>query len=417
MGCVSHTTGRRPNRIVVVGAGLAGLRTVAELRAQGYAGHLMLLGNEGMPPYDRPPLSKELLTRTSPLWLADDLGYDLSSLADEIRLAAPAAGLSRTGDGPVVHLSDGADLAADAVVVATGSRPLRPHGWDHALVLHGASDADALRATITPGARLVVVGAGWIGAEVAGVAAAAGAAVTVLEAGPTPLGRQLGPDLGRRTTAWYAEAGVDLHTDATVARVEADGVHLADGRAFAADVVLCAIGARPATEWLGNAVTREASGHLRVDAGGASATPGVWAVGDVAARPHPTLGRVPGGHWSAALSDPAPLARALLGIDDDGTPEPAPYVYSTQLGHHLTVFGRLHGTDGAPVRLLDRGDVDAGPWTTLALEDDALVGAVIADAPREVAAVRRLLSGTDLARLDPVLAADPTTKLRSAVVP
>ncbi|WP_235856839.1 NAD(P)/FAD-dependent oxidoreductase [Occultella glacieicola] len=408
---------RRPDRIVVVGAGLAGLRTVAELRATGFTGHLTLLGNEGLPPYDRPPLSKELLTRTTPLWLADDLGYDLDGLADEVRLATAARALRVGPDGPRLDLDDGAELAADAVVAATGSRPLRPHGWDHALLLHSASDADTLRAAITPGARIVVVGAGWIGAEVAGVAAAAGASVTVLEAGPAPLGRQLGPDLGGRTTPWYAQAGVDLHTGATVTRVEPDGVHLTDGRTFAADVVLCAIGARPATEWLGDAVRREPSGHVRVDAGGASATPGVWAVGDVAARSHPTLGAVPGGHWSAALTDPEPLARALLGIEPDGAAEPAPYVYSTQLGHHLTVFGRLHGTDGAPIRLLDRGEVGAGPWTALALEGDALVGAVIVDAPREVAAVRRLLGAAELPRLDPVLAADPTTKLRSAVVP
>lgn len=397
-------------RVVVVGAGLAGLRTVTELRAQGYDGDLLWWGAEGAAPYDRPPLSKELLSRPDPVWLAEDLGVDLAALTTEHHPERAATGLA-IGPGAVTVRSVDEVVTADAVVVATGAQPVQP--WPVARVLHGLPDAEGLRAALLPGSRLVVVGAGWIGAEVAGVAAAAGCHVTVLEAGPTPLWRQLGPHAGERTRDWYAAAGVELRTGVMVRDVERDAVVLADGERVAADVVLSAVGVRPRTSWLGDAVPLTSSGHLATTRGGRTARPGVWAVGDVAARETALLGVVPGGHWFAALRDPALLAADLLGLPLPPV-EPAPEVFSDQLGHHLEVLGRLADAAAGEHRLLRE---HATGWTELQLHGTTLVGAVVVDHPREVSAVRKLLRGGALPDLDLGAAADPATPLPRAVLP
>lgn len=392
----------------MVGAGLAGLRTLAELRGAGYTGHLQLIGAEAHPPYDRPPLSKELLSKPAPVWLAEDLGHDLAALADEVHLGVRATSLTVSGDGVQVTSADGVAFSADQVVLATGSHALRPPEWAGARSLHTLDDAEQLRTALAERLEVIVIGAGWIGAEVAGVAAGAGSTVQVLESGPVPLWRQLGAELGARTVPWYAEAGVHLHTQTAVTAVEHGRVTLADGRTMTGDLVLCAIGARPDTAWLAGSVPLTERGHVVVDAGGRSSVPRVWAVGDVAERDHPLFGRVPGGHWSAALTDPAVLARAMLG-EELPAAEPAPYLNSSQLGHQLTVYGRI--TEDR----ITRGDAAAGPWTELCLEGDRLVGAVIADTPRDVAAVRRLLGRGELPVLDRAAAADPGVKLSRAV--
>lgn len=396
--------------MVVVGGGLAGLRTLAELRDQGYGGELVWIGAETVPPYDRPPLSKELLSRLEPLDLAEDLGHDPAALADAVHLGRSATGLRR--DAGWVVETDAGDVPADAVVVATGSAPVRP--WPAASALHDLADAERLRERLRPGRHLVVVGAGWIGAEVAGVAAAAGCRVTVLEAGSWPLWRQLG-DAGRRTRAWYAEAGVELRTDVVVTSVEDGTVVLDDGSTVAGDVVLAAVGVRPRTGWLGDAVPLLPTGHVATSRGGRTAVPGVWAVGDVATRDTVHFGAVPGGHWFSALRDPALLAADLLGLPLPAV-EPAPEVFSDQLGHHLEVVGRLVADDEPGAARLLRAPRDGG-WSELQLVGDVLVGAVVADWPREVSMVRKLLRGESLPRLDTTRAADPTAPLRSAALP
>lgn len=393
-----------PDRILIVGAGLAGLRTVAELRAAGFTGHLRLLGGETHPPYDRPPLSKELLSRTDPVWLTEDLGHDLA-MADEVHLGVRAKSL-HIGGQVEIAMADGATYTGDQVVLATGSAAVLPGGWDGAVALHTLDEAQYLRDRLEkegPNLRLVVIGAGWIGAEIAGVAAQAGSQVDVVEAGPTPLWHQLGTELGGRTTSWYAEAGVHLRTDSPVSAVEKNTVHVGE-ETLNADIVLCAVGARPDTAWIGNAVPRTRRGHIEVDAAGRSSMPGVWAVGDVAERDHPVFGLTPGGHWSAALTDPVALARAVMGLEPPEA-EPAPYLNSMQLGHQLAVYGRLTQDR------LTRGNPETGPWTTLCFEGDRLTGAVIADAPREVSGVRKLLGRGELPELDRDLAADPGIKL------
>ncbi|GAA2218037.1 FAD-dependent oxidoreductase [Promicromonospora sukumoe] len=454
--------------MVVVGAGLAGAQTAAALRKHGFEGHLTVLGAEGLPPYDRPPLSKELLKRTEPVWLADDLGTDLTALVDDLRLADPATRLEADQERVVVRTASGDDVVADAVVLACGSAPLRPAGWDAAMTLHTAPDAERLRAAVAvPGMRLVVVGAGWIGAEVAGVAAGAGARVTVVEAGPVPLERQLGRTVGGLLTPWYDAAGVTLITGVAVEKVlpgPADGapgagsVVLADGRVLEADLVLAAVGARPASRWLAGSLPLETNGGLRVNRAGRfmgvhsptdpagrlhlDALRRVWAVGDIATREHPVFGPVPGGHWSAALHDPEVTVRALLGLDERAAepdhvrerlglvpiPAHAPYVFSQQLGHDLALFGVPSPFDDVVLRGTPTA---SGGWAALYLENAldrhprrtadghrvATVRAVLlVDSPREVGQVRKLMNRSVPLTVDLDRALDPATRLKDAVV-
>ncbi|MBW0254788.1 FAD-dependent oxidoreductase [Cellulomonas sp. PS-H5] len=432
-----------PGSVVVVGAGIAGARTVLELRAQGFDGRVTLLGAEGVAPYDRPPLSKHLLDRPAPAWLADELGADALAAADDVRLAAPATSLAVDDDGVRVGTAAG-DVAADAVVVATGAAAVRPPGWEHAVTLHTAADAERLRAALGfphglaatgspatgrpdeggPGAtaagtatarRLVVVGAGWVGAEVATVAAAAGVDVTVVEAREAPLMTALGAEVGALTAPWFARAGVRLRTGVSVAAVEAGAVRLADGSVLPADVVLAAIGARPATGWLAGALPLEPDGSVAVDERHAPVG-GSWrvrVVGDAARRRSARHGWVPGGHWDAALRGPAVAVAGLLGRQAAES-DLAPYVFSTQLGHELA----LYGLPGAADDVVLRGD-PAGEdgWTALWFapghpEGTGTLTAVFAvDRPRDVGAARRLLAGAALPVLDRARAADPAVPL------
>lgn len=400
--------------VLVVGAGLAGAQTVAALRSLGAEGRITVLGAEGVAPYDRPPLSKELFTRTSPAWLVDETGVDLGALADETVLDDPAVSLvSGAGGGPsVVTTASGRRLVADVVVLACGSEPVRPVGWETAQTLHTAADADVLRTSLTPGRRLVCVGAGWIGAEVAGAAASQGVEVTVVEAAPVALHRQLGAQVGALLTGWYETAGVTLVTGVTVTAVGPEGVHVDHGthrEMLGADVVLAAVGARPATGWLSGSVPQGPRGDVQTDAHGrvlasAEPTPGagtgrspspeqpaVWAVGDCATRADDLWGQVHGGHWSAALLDPGTVARSILGLE---TPQvPAPYVFSTQLGHDLALYGL---PDPTADRVVLRGDpsTPGSGWVACYVSDAGPVtGILVVDSPRDVAAARRLMAG------------------------
>ncbi|ROS31412.1 NAD/ferredoxin-dependent reductase-like protein [Cellulomonas sp. PhB150] len=413
---------------MVVGAGLAATQTVAALRERGFDGRLTVLGAETIPPYDRPPLSKHLLDRPGPTWLSEELGVDVRTLADEVRLGSPATALRVGPSG--VEIDAGTIVEADVAVVATGARARRVPGWEHALVLHTADDAAALRARLTPGTRLVVIGAGWIGAEVAGVAAAAGVEVTVIEAAPAPLTGALGTQVGARAMPWFAAAGVRLVTDARVVRVEPDAVHLADGERVPADVVLAAVGAVPATDWLGAALPREPDGSLRVDEGYAvlAAPHRVRAVGDVALRRSHRHGWVTGGHWDGALRGPVDLATDLLDPSDgplDGTSDgtsaahasdPVPYVFSTQLGHDLTLFGLPRPGDDVVLR--DGAGAGGGDWSALWFRPGSpvLEAVLTVDRPRDVGAARRLFAGRDLPRLDRDRAGDVNVPLRDAAL-
>ncbi len=402
-----------PESVVVVGAGLAATQTVAALRESGFAGRVVVLGAEGVPPYDRPPLSKHLLDRVQPAWLADEVGTDITALADEVHLTQPAHGMLVEADRVHVRTADG-DVTADVVVVATGAHATLPATWSGARTLHTAADAEHLRGSLRPGDRLVVVGAGWIGAEVAGVAAHAGVRVTVVEAARAPLATALGPRVGALTAPWYDEHDVRLLTGRQVAEVTPTGVRLVDGTALPADVVLAAVGARPATAWLGGAVPREADGALRVDEGFAvlGAPRHVRAVGDVTLRRSRRHGWVPGGHWDGALRDPAELVADLLSPGATAArTDRAPYVFSTQLGRELTLFGQPR----PDCDVVLRGEPGSGEgWTALWYRrgTDTLDAVLTVDRPRDVGAARRLFTAPDLPVLPRAHAADPAKPLR-----
>ena len=279
-----------PCRIVVVAVpGLAGLRTVEELRARGYGGQITLVGAETRPPYDRPPLSKKLMTGE-----LDDtsLRADLDSLGARVLLGHTATQLR-----PGVLTTDAGEHDFDALVLATGATPVRLPGPGPQHVLRTMDEALALRALLRPGTTLCVVGAGWIGAELATAATKRGSQVTVLEAAETPLAAAVGPEVGAITAGWYAEAGVDLRLGQKVGSIEAGGVALAGGEWLAADVVVTAIGVRPEVGWLAGSGIELENG-IAVDARLRTSMPGVYAAGDCAS------------FWSGALPQ-APAVRAL----------------------------------------------------------------------------------------------------------
>ncbi|MGO1582042.1 MAG: FAD-dependent oxidoreductase [Actinomycetaceae bacterium] len=420
-------TASRAVDVLVVGAGVAGLRTVAALRARGHDGSIALVGAEAEAPYDRTTLSVDLFTRASPPDLAAEGLGDLDELGAQWWPGLRAATIASDDDGAVVELrpsgavpaGSGSPVAAEdrptrvrarRVVVATGARAVTPP-WPATRTLRSAADAAHLRAAVGPGTRLVVVGAGWIGTELAGAAAAAGARVMVLEAAGQPLGHA--PDvLAEHARPWFAEAGVELVTGAEVASVDAAAgggqvVTLAGGRELAADVVVAALGAVPETEWLGALTPRGPGGHVLVDAGGRSQGPAwLWAVGDAAAIDAGDV-VVPGAHWESALRHPDAVAASVLGLP---LPDlPAPYVFSEQLGHDLAIVGTPVGSPGV-VRRDDAGTTWL--WTDT---NGRLVAGATADHPRDVPPLRRALAGGGRPELDPVVAADPTRRLRDAI--
>lgn len=386
------------NRVVVVGAGLAGVRSVEALRARGFDGKVTLIGQERHRPYDRPPLSKAVLLGDSDSSFVDS---DLSAMGIDFRPGVSAKAL-RTD---AVETTEG-ELAYDGLVIATGTEPITLPGDGPQHVLRTLDDSLELRARLVPGARVAVIGAGWIGAEVATAARRAGCAVTVIEAASAPLALAVGAEIGARTLSWYD--GIDLRLDTMVGSVEEGGVELVGGGFVQAHVVVAGIGVRPAVEWLADAdidlhngvVTDE---HLR------TSMPGVVAVGDCAAwwsRRYQARLRVE--HWDTALSAPEVAAATLLG--EKAVYDPVPYFWSEQFGHMIQYAG--HHPAGR--RLLYRGRPE-GKWSACWLTDEDTLAAVLAvDRPRDLVQGRRIIEAGH--RLDTERLVDPEVPLRDCVV-
>jgi NADPH-dependent 2,4-dienoyl-CoA reductase/sulfur reductase-like enzyme len=329
--------------VAVIGASLAGLSAARALRAQGFDGELTIVGDEARRPYDRPPLSKE--------FLAGDIGEDALALeADDDDLDARwLLGVRATrldATARAVQLDDGTTVYAGGIVIATGARARSWPGSDGLAGVHmlrTVDDAMALRKELRPGARLVVIGAGFIGGEVASTATKLGLDVTVVEAALAPLAGPLGVQLGAAVAQLHAEHGTRLLCGAPVAGLtgtdRVTGVELADGRHLPADVVLVGIGAIPNIEWLRDSPLELVNGVV-CDAGGATAIPNVVAVGDCAAWHEPTVGwphRVE--HWTGALERPAIAVATLLAGRHDGTPAKPPYFWSDQYGRRIQFAG------------------------------------------------------------------------------
>ncbi|MEV6648287.1 FAD-dependent oxidoreductase [Amycolatopsis sp. NPDC051371] len=351
-------------RIAVVGASLAGVRAAQELRAQGYDGGVVLIGEEQHLPYDRPPLSKAFLAGTASAASLEllDAG-DLASLALDFRLGVRATSLDPSERR--VWLSDGGSVHADGVVIATGGRARTLPGFESAFVLRTLDDAVALRAALVPGVRVAIVGAGFIGAEVASTCRSLGLDVVVLEALPAPLAPVLGPELAAVCARLHADHGTDLRCGVGVSGMSEAGVHLADGSLVPADVVVTGVGMTPATDWLaGSGLT--VSNGVCVDAGLVTELPQVVAVGDVArygGRRHE--------HWTNA-SEQAPVAVAnLLAGRTSRTYTPSGYVWSDQYSGTLQLAGHPRPDDS--LSFVD-GDPSSSSFVAVWQRDGSTVG-------------------------------------------
>ncbi|MFC0498961.1 NAD(P)/FAD-dependent oxidoreductase [Streptomyces mutabilis] len=340
--------------VAVVGASLAGLSAARSLRNQGFDGRLIVVGEEPHRPYDRPPLSKEFLAgKTGEADLA--LERDGEDLAAKWLLGARATRLVK--ERRAVRLADGREVRADGIVIATGAaaRTLPDAGGLAGVhTLRTLDDARALRDDLALGGRLVVIGGGFIGAEVASTAHALGLDVTVVEAASTPLAGPLGETMGGIVSALHADHGVRLlcgvGVKGLIGGTRVDGVVLDDGRTVPADTVVVGVGARPCVEWLEGSGVALGDG-VRCGADGTTSVPGVVAVGDCAAWYDPRAGthrRIE--HWSGARERADAAVAALLswGAKEPGVPRP-PYFWSDQYGVKIQFAGHAAGADSVTI--------------------------------------------------------------------
>ncbi len=393
--------------VVVVGGGLAAARSCEQLREQGHTGSITLVAAEEHLPYDRPPLSKDVLVGATE---STTLAVDYAAIDVTIRAGVRATGLRLTERVLTVCTSggDAGELPYDGLILATGADPIRVPGEGEQLTLRTIDDALALRARLTPGARVVVIGASWIGAEVATAARTRGCAVTCVELDALPLARTMGEDVGKRLLPWWD--GIDLRLATAVAAVVPGGVTLADGETLPADLVVTGVGVRPSIDWLTGSGLQLERGVVTDE--WLRAAPGIVAVGDIAAwwsRRYQQRMRVE--HWDDAASGASVAVAALLspGLGEIEPHDPVPYFWSDQLGHKLQYAGR-HTSGEIPI-WRERED---GSWTALWLDADSkLSAALIADLPRENAqAQMAIMRGLVL---DPALLADPALPLTKAV--
>jgi NADPH-dependent 2,4-dienoyl-CoA reductase/sulfur reductase-like enzyme len=414
-------TAQAQRRVVVVGAGMAGVQTAVALREQGFAGPVILIGAEPHQPYDRPPLSKAIL-----LGKAEGSAFDIDfeALAIELRLGREVIGLR-----PEAHELDteAGPVPYDVLVIASGAEPISLPGTRSVPGVHllrTLDDAARLRPILTEQRDIVVVGAGWIGAEFATAARDAGCAVTVVEAAERPLAGTLPAEVAAPMTDWYAEYGVELITHARVADIEPGAVILAEGTTrtegsgggtrLPAKAVVVGIGARPATAWLaGSGIALGPDGAITADAYLRTSLPDVYAVGDCASFPSGRYGeRLLVHHWDNALQGPRAVAVNIMGSMPSGEPvevyDPVPYFWSEQFGRFVQYAGHHPAAD----TMVWRGDPAGVSWSVLWLRQGALVALLAVGRARDLAQGRKLiLSGK---RLDTERAADPSVPLKAA---
>lgn len=399
--------------MVVVGAGMAGVQTAVALREQGFTGPVTLIGAEPHQPYDRPPLSKAVL-----LGKAEDSAFDIDFEALDIDLQL---GREVTGVRPGAHELDtpAGPVPYDSLVIATGAEPVVLPGTEGVPGVHllrTLDDAARLRPVLDQQHDVVVVGAGWIGAEFATAARAAGCAVTVVEAADRPLAGAMPAEVAAPMAAWYAEIGAELLTGARVESVEPGRVVLADGRTVPAGAVVVGIGARPTTGWLaGSGIALGPDGSVTADGALRTSAPDVYAVGDCASFPSARYGeRLLVHHWDNALQGPRTAAANIIGAAAGGAPEPVtydpvPYFWSEQFDR----FVQYAGHHGSADTLLWRGDPAGPAWSVCWLRDGVLVAVLAVGRPRDLAQGRKLIEAG--ARLDPERAGDPSVPLKSAI--
>jgi 3-phenylpropionate/trans-cinnamate dioxygenase ferredoxin reductase subunit len=380
--------------VIVVGASLAGLHAAEALRDQGFDGRLIIVGDELHRPYDRPPLSKGFL-----LGACGRHDIRLRSREQEHGLAAEwLLGRRAVALHPgecAVQLSDGTRLAGDGVVIATGARPRTLPGAAHPDGVHTlrtVDDAIALRAALAAAGHVAIVGAGFIGSEVAASCRKLGRHVTVIEADHIPMRRQLGPAIGRLCAGLHRDHGVNVELGVGVERLlgtqRVAGLRLTDGRALAADIVVVAIGVEPAVDWLAGSGIALDNGVL-TDAGCATSVPHVVAVGDVANQNNPfTGGRVRVEHWTNAIEQAATAARTLLtGLSAPGAAKP-PYFWSDQYDVRIQFAGHTRPGDDA---VIVEGDPERRAFAAIYRRDGTDVAVLAMNHPKQFGRLRRTL--------------------------
>lgn len=382
-------------RIVVVGGSLAGLRTVEALRRRGYAGKLTLVGDEQHQPYDRPPLSKQVLCGE---WEADKTrfrqkqGYDELDL--ELRLGCAATRVDTKARR--LSLADGTDVDYDRLVIATGAAARQlpnPAGLSGIHVLRSLDDVSALQAQLGGARHLAVVGAGFIGLEVASSCRKLGLPVTAIDPLELPLSPVLGEPMARELMDLHVAHGVSFETGALVSGFAGEGaverVELADGRSVSADVVVVGIGVTPNVEWLRDSGI-ELDNGVRCDGHCETSVPGVYAVGDVASFHHAKHGRhMRIEHWTHAVEMANAAVDHIMDRDGAASFQPVPYFWSDQYDVKLQFAGVRGGDDASQVLLRE----DDKHRLLVAYHRDGALTAVLAfNRPAQLIRCRRLLA-------------------------
>lgn len=357
----------------IVGGGLAGAKAAEALRDKDFDGHVVLFAAEEHLPYERPPLSKEFLlgkkqlgdfTAAPSAWYRDH--HVELQLGTEVSAIDPGA--------HTVSLPDGTTVSYDKLLLATGSTPRRPPipgaDADGVHYLRTIDDAAALTSLLTEGASLAIVGAGWIGLEVAAGARERGVTVTVVEAAEVPLMAALGREAGEVFAAMHRDHGVDLRLDTTVDKITtsagtATGLRLGDGSTVAADAVLVAVGAAANIGLAEQAGLATGHGGVLVDASLRTSDPDIFAVGDIAAAQHPLFGtRIRTEHWANALKQPAVAAAGMLGKPQEYTE--LPYFFTDQYDLGMEYVGYAPDYE----RMVTRGDVAGREFTAFWLDGE-----------------------------------------------
>ena len=361
-----------PTTFVIIGGGLAGAKAVEALRVNDFDGQIILFADEKQLPYERPPLSKEYLAGKKSV--ADFTVHDAQWYDDhhiEVRLDSPVSALNL--DAHTLGLTDGTAVSYDKLLLATGSASRRPpipgSDADGVHYLRSYDDAAALNSALVEGTSLAVVGAGWIGLEVAAAARQRNVGVTVVEAAKQPLLAALGETVGEVFATLHREHGVDLRLEAqveeiTVAGGVATGLRLRDGATVGADAVLVAVGAKPNIELAEQAGLSMGEGGVLVDASLRTSDPDIYAVGDIAAAEHPLFGgHIRTEHWANALKQPAVAAAGMLG--KSGEYADLPYFFTDQYDLGMEYVGHAPHFE----RVVFRGDVAGREFVAFWLDD------------------------------------------------
>jgi 3-phenylpropionate/trans-cinnamate dioxygenase ferredoxin reductase component len=407
---------RKDEVVIIIGAGLAGHSAAEALRSEGFSGRVLLVGEEPRQPYDRPPLSKEFLKgqwTEERLYFKSIAGYEEQRI--ELRLNTRVEGVDT--EKQLVLLTNHEQIHYDYLLLAVGGYPKRlsiPGGDLRGIhYLRTLDDSNEISKVLKPGAKLVVVGGGFIGCEVAAAARTRNVDVTLLEALPLPMAQAFGPEIGEFYAAEHRAHGVDLRLSEGVSefvgRDEVESVVSAGGNPYACTAVVVGIGITPAIEFLRN-TTIALDGGILVDEYCRTSVPGVYAVGDAANWWHPVLKRrIRVEHWDHAAKQAVVAARNILGANEIYCP--VPYFWSDQYDLRLQLYGYI--PKDKKVRFVIRGSYDERSFNVFYYAGRRLLAAVSVNRPKDArAAIKLIESGVEI---EPLQLADPSVDIKGMV--